>query len=218
MQDAAHPHASDRDRDRSLGRLPKKAGWVQTDKKTHEAWARFTLKKPTASACLHFMCAWMCDQNAIVIAQSVLAKKLNVSLRTISTAISDLEAGNWIQVVKIGKGKESAYVINDRVAWDKPREKLNLSIFSAMIVADSDDQDADAINNQEPLKRLPVLYPFERQLPTGPGEPPPSQPSLPELEPDLPCIRKSESTITHEELEKRGQLRLSIDPETGEIL
>ena len=49
------------------------------------------------------------------------------------------------------------------------------------------------------------------QLPTGPGERPPSQPSIEGMEPDLPVI-------TRDELEKRGQLRLeNIDPETGEI-
>ena len=46
-----------------------------------------------------------------------------------------------------------------------------------------------------------MLFPGERQLPTGDGEDPPSQPALPDMEPDLPAI--------HSE---------TIDPETGEIL
>ena len=62
----------------AIGRDLQKSGWVQTDKKSHEAWARFTLKKPTASALLHYMCAYMVDQNALVIAQTVLAKRLGV--------------------------------------------------------------------------------------------------------------------------------------------
>lgn len=32
-----------------------------------------------------------------------------------------------------------------------------------------------------------LLYSGERQLPTGPGLPPPSSPSLPGMEPDLPA-------------------------------
>lgn len=192
---------------KAIGRELQKTGWVQTDKKAHEAWARFTLQKPTASALLHYMCAYMVDQNALVISQAVLAKRLGVSTRTVATAISDLSANQWIQVVRLGKGKECAYVVNDRVAWDKPRDKLNLSLFSASVVADADDQ----LELEGPaLKRIPVLFPGERQLPTGAGEDPPSQPSIPGMEPDLPSLTQ--------ELEARGQLRLNVDPDTGEVL
>jgi hypothetical protein len=186
-------------RPNAIGRELQKTGWVQTDKKAHEAWARFTLQKPTASALLHYMCAFMVDQNALVVSQSVLAKRLGVSQRTIATAISDLAGSQWIQVVRIGKGKECAYVVNDRVAWDKSRDKLSLSLFSSRVVADADDQ---AELEGPPLKRIPVLFPGERQLPTGPGEEPPSQPSFDGLEPDLPSLKHQD------ELEARGQQRL----------
>lgn len=191
----------------AIGRDLQAQGWLQTDKKAHEAWARFTLKKPTASALLHYMCAFMADQNALVVSQSVLAKRLGVSTRTIATAISDLSASQWIQIVRLGKGKECAYVVNDRVAWDKGRNKLSLSLFSASVVADAEDQDE---LDGPPLKKIPVLFPGERQLATGPGEDPPAQPALEGLEPDLPSIQR--------QLEARGQMRLkSTDPETGEI-
>jgi hypothetical protein len=140
---------------KEIGRDLQKTGWVQTDKRAHEAWARFTLHKPTASALLHYMCAYMADQNALVISQATLAKRLDVSIRTVSTAIADLAAAQWIQVVKLGKGKECAYVVNDRVAWDKPRDKLNLSLFSANVVADADDQDE---LDGPALKRIPVIF------------------------------------------------------------
>jgi len=192
---------------KAIGRELQATGWCQTDKKAHEAWARFTLQKPTASALLHYMCAYMQDQNALVISQSVLAKRLGVSTRTVATAITDLSASQWIQIVRLGKGKECAYVVNDRVAWDKPREKLSLSLFSARVVADAEDQDE---LEGPPLKRIPVLFPGERQLPSGPGEEPPSQPTIPGFEPDLPSLTT--------ELEARGQMRLEhIDPVTGEI-
>lgn len=188
---------------KEVGRELRKAGWVQTDKKAHEVWARFTLAKPTASALLHYMCAYMVDQNALVISQATLAKRLGVSTRTIATAISDLAAAQWIQVVRLGKGKECAYVVNDRVAWDKPRDKLNLSLFSANVVADADDQHE---LEGPALRRIPMLFPGERQLPTGPGEDPPSQPSIEGMEPDLPHIDQSTGEIY--ELERRGQGRL----------
>lgn len=49
---------------KAIGRELQKTGWVQTDKRAHEAWARFTLQKPTASALLHYMCAYMADQDS----------------------------------------------------------------------------------------------------------------------------------------------------------
>ena len=161
---------------------------------------------------MHYMCAYMGDQNALVISQAVLAKRLGVSTRTVATAISDLAASQWIQVVRLGKGKECAYVVNDRVAWDKPRGKLNLSLFSAQVVADADDQ--DELEGPD-LKRIPVLFPGERQLPTGPGEDPPSQPALEGMETDLPHIDQQTGEIHgyRQELERRGQQRLSIEDE-----
>lgn len=201
----------------AIGRDMQKVGWVQTDKRAHEAWARFTLQKPTASALLHYMCAYMVDQNALVVSQAVLAKRLGVSTRTVATAIGDLAGAQWIQVVRLGKGKECAYVVNDRVAWDKPRDKLNLSLFSANVVADADDQDE---LEGPALKRIPVLFPGERQLPTGPGEAPPSQPSIEGLEPDLPSIENpdpwADDRKRRAKLEASGQLK--IDLSTGEII
>ena len=195
-----------------IGRELQRAGWVQTERKAHEVWAKFTLQKPTASALMHYMCAYMGDQNALVISQAVLAKRLGVSTRTVATAISDLAASQWIQVVRLGKGKECAYVVNDRVAWDKPRGKLNLSLFSAQVVADADDQ--DELEGPD-LKRIPVLFPGERQLPTGPGEDPPSQPALEGMETDSPHIDQQTGEIHgyQQELEARGQQRLSIEDE-----
>lgn len=202
MKHIAQPPALGRNVSRDL----KRPSFVQTEKRTHEAWARFTLKKPTASAVMHYMCAYMGEQNALVIPQSVLAQRLGVSMRTIASAIADLSANQWIQIVRIGKGRECAYIVNDRVAWDKPRDRLNLSLFTATVVADADDQDE---LEGPPLRKIPVLFPRERQLPTGPGEDPPSQPCIEGLEPDLPSLQA--------QLEARGQQRL-IDPETGEIL
>lgn len=204
---------------------PQQRGWLQTERKTHEAWARFSLKKPTASALLHYMCAFMGPQNALVVSQTVLAKRLGVSDRTIRSAVADLAADSWIQVVRLGKGKECAYVVNDRVAWGEKRENLRLSLFSATVIADAEDQ--EALDGPE-LRRLPALYPWEQQLPTGPGEDPPSQPSMPGMEADLPSTNASQDPnpfagMTPEqiatergrilqmgmaELERRGQQRL----------
>lgn len=184
--------------------------WVQTERAAHEAWAGLIARKPRAAMLLHHFVALMGDRNAVVISQKTLAKMLGVTDRTVRTAVSDLVAECWISVVKLnGPGTVSAYVVNDRVAWGERRDKLPLSVFSANVVADQEDQEAALLGHGE-LRRIPSLYPGERQLPGGAGETPPSQPSIPGMEPDLPSIQA--------ELEARGQLRLgNIDPDTGEI-
>lgn len=161
--------------------------WVQTERKAHEEWALLSLRKPIAGALLHKLVAAMGQQNAVVISQKTLAKLLGVHDRSISRAVVDLEAGQWIQVVKLGKGKEACYVVNDRVAWGQPRDQLRLSAFSATVVADYSDQAASTLE-QTALRRIPTIYSGERQLPSGDGMGPPSQPSLGGLEPDLPFI------------------------------
>lgn len=158
------------------------------------------MRKPRAAALAHHLVAQMGDQNAVVISQTVLAKLMGCSVDTVQRAVRDLVADKWIQVVRIGKGKEAAYVVNDRVAWGQAREKLRLSMFSATVVADYDDQE-EALLGHSDLRRIPTLFPGEQQLPTGPGEDPPSQPTLLDMEPDLPAIHADR-----------------IDPETGEIL
>lgn len=146
----------------------------------------------------------MQHQNAVVVPQTVLAKLMGCSVDTVQRAIRDLVAERWIQVVRLGKGKEAAYVVNDRVAWAQSRSDLRLSTFSATVVADIEDQDAATLESSG-LRRIPTLYQGEMQLPTGPGEDPPSQPHLEGMEPDLPALTQEE------ELERRDQLRLPED-------
>jgi hypothetical protein len=165
----------------------KPGHWVQTERKAHEAWAGLIARKPRAAELLHHLVAQMGHQNAVVIPQAVLAKLMNRSVDTVQRAVKDLVAERWIQVVRLGRGKEAAYVVNDRVAWGQPRDQLRLSVFSASVVADFDDQE-EALLGHGDLRRIPTLYPGEQQLPSGPGEEPPSQPAFPGFEPDLPAI------------------------------
>lgn len=186
--------------------------WVQTERAAHEAWAGLIARKPRAAMLLHHFVALMGERNAVVISQKTLAKMLGVTDRTVRSALTDLVAERWISVVKLnGPGTVSAYVVNDRVAWGERRNNLPLSVFSATVVADPEDQEESLLGHGE-LRRIPSLYPGERQLPSGPGQEPPSQPSLGGLEPDLPCTQA-------EQMEAFGQTQLSldVDPDTGEI-
>lgn len=183
----------------------KPGQWVQTERKAHEEWANLIGRKPRAAALLHHLVAQMGHQNAVMVSQKTLAKIMGASLDTVKRALRDLEAERWIQIVKMnGPGTVAAYVVNDRVAWGQPRDQLRLSVFSASVVADAEDQDPLTLEHGN-LRRIPSLFPGERQLPVGPGEDPPSQPSIEGLEPDLPAIIRAD-----------GQ-EWEVDRTTGEL-
>lgn len=159
---------------RSLGQ-PTKNGpttWVQTDRATHERWAKLILSAPRSAQLMHILCAHVGEFNAVAIAQPLLAKMMGCTERTVRNALAPLVEGNWIQVVQMGaRGTVNAYVINDRVAWTRNRdERKSYSLFSAMIVADAADQTPETLDGPA-LRRLPMIYPPEQALPTGPGEP-----------------------------------------------
>jgi DNA-binding transcriptional MocR family regulator len=166
----------------------KPGQWVQTERKAHEDWANLIGRKPRAAALLHHLVAQMGHQNAVMVSQKTLAKIMGSSIDTVQRALIVLEAEKWIQIVKMnGPGTVAAYVVNDRVAWGQPRDQLRLSVFSATVVADAEDQDPLTLESAD-LRRIPSLFPGERQLPTGPGAEPPSQPTLGGMEPDLPAL------------------------------
>jgi DNA-binding transcriptional regulator YhcF (GntR family) len=190
----------------------KPGAWVQTERKAHEAWANLIAQKPRAAMLLHHLVAQMGHQNAVVVSQKTLAKLMGIHERTVRRAVADLVEDRWIAVVRIGSGKEAAYVVNDRVAWGQSRDQLRLSVFSATVVADIEDQDPATLAHAD-LRKIPTLYPGERQLPSGPGAEPPSQPSIEGLEPDLPTI--SHARVDHETGEVMG---LFSDPNFGSPL
>ena len=162
--------------------------WVQTDRAAHEQWARLISSNPKAAALMHVIVGNMGRHNALVVSQEALASLVECSTRTVRRSIEALRDGNWIEVRQIGpSGTVNAYIVNDRVAWSGSRDGIRYSLFSAAVMVSGADQpDRPELDSQMPLKRVPSLFPGERQLPTGPGEPPVSQPSLDGLEPDLP--------------------------------
>lgn len=164
--------------------------WVQTDRATHEAWGQLSIRHPAASALLHYFAGRVGEHNAVVISQSALARATGLSKSTVKRALAVLREGRWIDVARIGPtGTAAAYIINDRVVWHGKRDGIRHSLFTATVVAASDEQDNEKeLGSQEPLRRLPRLYSGERQNPTGQGLPPPSEPPLPGMEPDLPSI------------------------------
>ncbi len=190
--DSAPPENS-RALDKAGSRVHKPArapgnSWVQTERATHEAWARLSVKKPLAAAVMHTLVARMGATNAVVISQKTLAKLIGVTDRSVRSAVALLEEERWLQVVQLnGPGTVSAYVVNSVVAWSQSRENLHTAAFTAAVVADAEDQKS-GISHRD-LRQIPMLYPHERQLPAGAGEDPPSQPGLDGVEPpDIPAL------------------------------
>ena len=145
--------------------------WVQTERSAHEAFAQLISAAPKAAMMMHKLISLMGHQNSVVISQKNLAALLGISLPTARRAISELVARRWIQVIQInGNGSVCAYVVNDRIAWAQARDqKRTHSIFSAAVVAYTDEQTPDALAKDD-LRRLPMVYPPERAVPTGSGE------------------------------------------------
>jgi len=174
-----------------VAQMPTKqpqGNWVQTERAAHEAWAALIAKAPKAAQIMHILTARVGENNAVVVSQKNLMKLTGSSRRTVQRALDVLSKDRWIEVRQIGQnGTVNAYIINDRVAWSGKRDGIRYSLFTAAVIASDDEQpDRDDLGHQEPLRRLPNLYRDERQLPSGDGLPPPSEPPFPGMEPDLP--------------------------------
>lgn len=173
-------------------RLPTrrpKGNWVQTERAAHEAWAALIAKAPKAAQLMHILVANVGEHNAVVVSQKNLQKLMGCSRPTVQRALDLLATERWIEIRQIGdRGTVNAYLINDRIAWTGPRESLRYSLFSATVITSSDEQPSSLeLDPTEPLRTIPNLLHDERQLPSGDGLPPPSEPQLPGMEPDLPA-------------------------------
>lgn len=177
--------------------LPEKqprGDWVQTERKAHEAWAMF-LGLPggvNASRVMHLLIARMGEHNAVVISQATLAELLSVDVRTVRRAVSMLKEHNWIDSVSIGlKGTVNAYVVNDQIAWNGKRDNIRYSLFTANVIVSENEQPEDQRKlDPRELRKLPHMFAGERQLPSGQGLPPVSQPFFTGFEPDLPSAKQ----------------------------
>lgn len=172
--------------------LPEKkqsGTWVQTERAAHEAWAALMRDSPNAAMLMHLLVARVGDHNAVVVSQKTMAKIMGRHVNTVKTAFKTLRDRNWIEVRQVGeRGTVNAYIINDRVAWTGKRDGIRYSLFSAAVVlADDEQPDRDQLGQLGPLRKVPSLLHGEQQLPSGVGLPPPSEPALPGMEPDLPA-------------------------------
>lgn len=144
---------------------PPRRTFSQTDLDVHAKWAQLSARKPVASAILHLLVAEMGRGNAVVVSHKTMAKLLGFSDRAIRNGVTVLEQGNWVQVVRLGAGRECAYVLNSRVAWTEKRDNLRLARFSAEVIADLADQPANGIS-EAPLHQIPQSFDGEIDIPS----------------------------------------------------
>ena len=170
---------------------PPSGSWVQTDREAHEKWAKLSITHPRASSLLHVLISKMGRNNALIMSLPNLGRLAGISRSTLIRALTVLREERWLEVRPIGAvGTTNAYIINDRVAWSGARDGIRYSLFSATVILSDDEQpDRDELDKQQSLVRIPPLFPGDRQLPSGDGLPPPSDPDLPGFELDLPVRR-----------------------------
>lgn len=171
-----------------LPEKPPSGRWLQTERAAHEAWAKLISEAPKAAQLMHLLVARIGENNAVVISQKNLIRLMGASRPTVQRAVKKLKDDLWIEVRQIGdRGTTNAYVINDRVAWLGRRDGIRYSLFSAAVLISDDEQpDAAELDQQQPLRKIPSIGRGEQQLPTGPGLEPPSEPTFPGMEIDLP--------------------------------
>lgn len=179
--------------------------WVQTERRAHEEWALLIGTHPKAAQLLHLLVAHMDRKSAVVVSHKVLAEMMKCSVNTVKRALVPLQAGNWIEVVRIGSGRGgvNAYLVNRRVAWADKREKQQYAAFDARIITSASEQEDDYFQERGALKQLPNIGEFP--IPMGDGLPPPNQPAIEGLEPDLPVVGDAAERALLEEL---GQHKL----------
>ena len=174
--------------------------WVQVEKAALEKWAILTMENPRASALLQMMMARMSDYNSLIASQSTLAELSGCSLRTVQRSIQALKSGGWVRAVQLGPtGSVCVYQINEDICWQGDRNGKRYVHGTAHYLASESDQ-PEELDALPPLVRFPTLLPGERQLPTGEGLPPPSQPSIPGMEPDLPARQATPKQLDLEDL------------------
>jgi len=117
----------------------------------------------------------------------VLAEICGVSVPTLKRALTKLRDENWIQVIRVGseRGGVNCYLIDQGVCWSDTRSKMGWVELETRVIAAAREQPTGELEHTGKLKQVPAINPGEVPLPQGPGEDPPSQPSLDGMEPVL---------------------------------
>jgi DNA-binding transcriptional regulator YhcF (GntR family) len=142
-------------------------GWVQTDKKAHQAMWKLGVKHPMAVSVLHFMVSRLNrGTNGVVISAATLARQMGIAPRTVQSAIAVLRDCKFVQVLKTGN--TNIYIINAHVAWQGERGS-RFAAFNAELIIDEQEQEKSVDELIEQAnEQLPVpVMEFDQQIDLG---------------------------------------------------
>jgi hypothetical protein len=145
-------------------------GWVQTEKKAHQAMWKLGVKHPMALSVLHFMVSRLNrGTNGVVISANALSQQMGISTRTVQTTIAVLRDCKFVQVLKTGN--TNIYIINSQIAWQGERGQ-RFSSFNAEILIHENEQEKpvdELIAEADEMLPVPVME-FDEQIDLGPAE------------------------------------------------
>lgn len=90
--------------------------------------------------------------NSLIVSQDALAEVLEVSKRSIYTAVKLLTEGKYIQVLK--SGVNNVYCVNADIVWTKRADATYFAHFNAAVYLTSNEQDE--------IERIKIKKSFEK--------------------------------------------------------
>lgn len=154
----------------------KNVNFIQLNKAYLQQWRKLVSTAPVAAEIMYWFLERMGNDNALVCSYQVLMEVTGASRSTIGRAIGFLKEGNWVDAVKIGNA--TAYVVNERVAWQTHANKRQYAIFSATVVAAGSEQQDTQPEIKTKLLRVPVVSSRETAIVDNTALPPPDQSEL----------------------------------------
>jgi len=145
-------------------------GWVQTEKKAHQAMWKLGVKHPMALSVLHFMVSRLNrGTNGVVISASALAQQMGISTRTVQSTIAVLRDCKFVQVLKTGN--TNIYIINSQIAWQGDRGSRFASFNAEILIHENEQEKSVDELIAEAQEQLPVpVMEFDEQIDLGPAE------------------------------------------------
>jgi DNA-binding transcriptional MocR family regulator len=113
-------------------------------------FATLITQNPTAARTMMMLMHQMQPNTGgtVIVSRETLARMLDTSISSIQRALKVLISEGWIQRIRIGTAL--AIAINHRVAWTGPRDQIQHAIFSATVIAASNEQDAITLKPPTP--------------------------------------------------------------------
>lgn len=153
---------------KELAEDEKNIDFVQITPTTFSNFSELTKKNPISAQILFFLIQNMASHNnAVSVSYTTLQELLGYSRPTLTKAIKLLEKDRYIEVIK--QGTSNVYVINEKVAWRKARNKRQYAIFSATVVATSSENQKviDTLNSgtTRKLRNVPRFHIETPELP-----------------------------------------------------